>query len=243
MFFILRGDIPILPVREMKNAAAAIFDVDGTLVRADVVDYYLFLVSAALLSRGQKIRRYLAAFTKAPYWFVLDRFDRAKFNRNFYRSYRGLSGQQMAELREACFKEVQASRLIHETVRELEEHRNRGDKIVLVSGSLDFLLDPLARHLRADACLCPSLVEEEGSFSGELKGAPVIGEEKARLVRRYAQEHGLDLSESYAYADSVSDLPLLELVGRPIAVHPDRRLRKHAKKGGWRILDGSASLS
>ena len=213
---------------------------DGTLVRANIVDYYLFLVRSGL-PRRQRIWRYLGAVAKAPYWLVLDRIDRAKFNRSFYRSYRGLSGQKVAELCEACFEEVQSRRMVGETVRRLEEHRNRGDRILLVSGSLDFLLNPLARYLHADACLCPSLVEVEDSFSGEMADDPVIGKEKARLVRQYAREHDLDLSESYAYADSVSDLPFLELVSCPIAVHPDRRLRKHAEKRGWKILSGAVS--
>src|SRR5579885_925605 len=106
------------------SITAAIFDVDGTLVRADVVDYYLFLVREAL-PRGQKWLRYLGALFKAPYWAILDKIDRARFNRSFYRSYRGLAGKAVAQLGGACFENVQSRRLITETVRRLEEHRSR----------------------------------------------------------------------------------------------------------------------
>lgn len=184
----------------------------------------------------QKIRRYLGAVAKAPYWMVLDRIDRARFNRSFYRSYRGLSGREIVKLCQACFEGVQLRRMVHETVRRLEEHRNRGHKILLVSGSLDFILRPLARYLGADVCLCPSLVEAEGVFSGELNGDPVIGKEKARLVLEYARDHGIDPAGCYAYADSVSDLPILESVGHPVVVLSGRRLRRIAVRRGWEIL-------
>ncbi len=214
---------------------AAIFDVDGTLVRADVVDYYLFFLHAGL-TPGRRFLRYLRAAVQAPYWLALDRIDRARFNRSFYGSYRGLSASQIEGLCQACFEQIQSRRLIGPVVQRLEEHRNRGDRILLVSGSLDFILRPLAEHLHAEACLCPSLEEEEGSFSGVLSGAPVIGDEKARLLMDYAREHGIDLKESYAYADSVSDLPILRLVGHPAVVEPRSKLGKIAQQNGWEVL-------
>jgi len=218
------------------TATAAIFDVDGTLVRADVIDYYLFLVQR-LLPAGQRFRRVASVVLKAPYWLALDRFDRAKFNQSFYRSYEGLSREKVAAAASECFENILKERLLDPVVERLEEHRLRGDRLILVSGSLDFLLDPLARHLGAEACLCPALDEEEGSFTGRMTCPPVIGEEKANRMRIYAQTHGIDLSLCHAYADSSSDLPILSLAGRATVVNPGYFLKREARRRGWEILN------
>lgn len=217
------------------NAVAAIFDVDGTLVRANAVDYYLFLVRR-LFPRAEGLKRTAWAAVKAPYWFLLDRIDRVLFNESFYRCYEGLSSGRAAELAEACFEGVFKRRLNHPAAARLEDHRNRGDRVLLVSGTLDFLLRPLAHSLGVEACLCPSLQEEEGSFTGRLDSRPVVGLEKAERIRRYAAEHGLDLGASFAYADSASDLPVLEMVGHPVVVNAGFFLKREASRRGWEIL-------
>ena len=91
--------------------------------------------------------------------------------------------------------------------------------------------------------LACSLVESDGVFTGELGGPPIGEEEKVRQVRRYAEENGIDLSQSYAYGDSIADLPMLEAVGMPHAVNPDRALKAVARARGWPMhewtVDGS----
>ena len=72
-------------------------------------------------------------------------------------------------------------------------------------------------------------------YTGELSGAPVAGEARARMLASFARRRNLDLSRSYAYADSISDLPMLEAVGNPVAVNPDSRLAKAARERGWQI--------
>ncbi len=218
------------------NQKAAIFDVDGTLVRSDIVDYYLFLIKRAG-SRWARTWRLAKVVLSVPYWLLLDRRDRSIFNDRFYRSYRGLSAKEMKALASLCFEEVLKRKLINGTVERLRRHREQGDRILLVSGSLDFILEPLARHVGADSVLCARLEEEEESFSGRLSTKPVIGEEKARLVCEFARRESLDLSESFAYADSESDMPLLSLVGHPVAVRPAKRLRLIAQKNGWDVLE------
>jgi HAD superfamily hydrolase (TIGR01490 family) len=217
------------------TGVAAIFDVDGTLVRANVVDHYLFLVRR-LFSGAERWTRISAAAVKAPYWLVLDRMDRSRFNESFYRSYRGIPGHAAARVAEACFEGLFARRWIDAALQRLLSHRERGERIVLVSGSLDFILKPHARHLGAEACLCPSLEREEESFSGRLAGAPMVGEEKAACVRRYAEGNGVDLRSSYAYGDSLTDVPVLEAVGHAAVVNPGFRLRRTALRRGWEIL-------
>jgi alcohol-forming fatty acyl-CoA reductase len=87
----------------------------------------------------------------------------------------------------------------------------------------------------ADDVLCSTLAQENGAYTGELTGAPVAGDARARMLASFARRRGLDLTRSYAYADSISDLPMLEAVGNPVAVNPDRRLRTAAKARGWKV--------
>ena len=89
----------------------------------------------------------------------------------------------------------------------------------------------------ADDVLCSTLAQENGTYTGELSGAPVAGDARARMLASFARKRNVDLSRSYAYADAISDLPMLEAVGHPVAVNPDRRLRSAAAKRGWQIRD------
>jgi alcohol-forming fatty acyl-CoA reductase len=104
---------------------------------------------------------------------------------------------------------------------------------VLLSGALDFVLEPF--NDLADDVLTARLEEDNGVYTGRLSGAPVAGEARARMLASFARRRGVDLSRSYAYADSISDLPMLEAVGNPIAVNPDARLRAAAKGRGWQV--------
>jgi phosphoserine phosphatase len=104
---------------------------------------------------------------------------------------------------------------------------------VILSGALDFVLEPLADL--ADDVLCASLKQEDGVYTGEISGPPVAGDARARMLATFARKQGIDLSKSYAYADSISDLPMLEAVGRPVAVNPDLRLAAAAKGKGWEV--------
>jgi len=104
-----------------------------------------------------------------------------------------------------------------------------------VTGALDVVIEPL-RPLFDDV-VCARLGERGGRFTGELRDAPPTGEARAQLMAAYARNHGLDLDESVAYADSASDLPMLEAVGHPVAVNPETKLAAIARKRGWHVED------
>ncbi len=216
----------------VRTQIAAIFDVDGTLVRGNAIDYYLFFVKH-LSNPVQRFLKRLAVPMWGPYWLLLDRIDRRRFNRSFYRQYRGFSVARMQELAQACFQDVFVPRLIPETLRRAEQHRARGERILLVSGTLDFILAPLAEFLGAEAVLSPSLAHEAGIYQGRIAGKNVVGSTKAEVVTDYARQESIDLSRSYAYGDSLSDASLLSQVGRPIVVDPDRKLLSMANRLGW----------
>jgi HAD superfamily hydrolase (TIGR01490 family) len=214
------------------TSVAAIFDVDGTLVRTNAIDYYLFFLKH-LHSPSRRLPKLLAVLLRAPYWFMLDRMNRGWFNKSFYRQYCGFSVMEVQALAEVCFQNVLLPRLIPETLHRAKEHRARGDRILLVSGSLDFILAPLGAFLGAEAVLCPRLLHQNGMYRGEIAGRNVVGLVKPEVVAEYARDHGIDLSKSHAYADSLSDVALLNRVGHAVVVDPGTRLLRTAERLGW----------
>ena len=120
-------------------------------------------------------------------------------------------------------------------IAEIQEHKAQGSAVVFVTGSLDFIVQPIADYLAIDSVLAPQLDERDGQFTGKLTTAPLIGAEKAKAVQAYAEQHGISLEESYAYGDSQSDLPMLECVGNPVVVNPGKALREKALSSGWEM--------
>jgi len=219
-------------VEEEPGEVAAIFDVDGTLVGSNVVSYYAWLKMREMppVARPLWATAFLA---KIPFYWALDKVSRAHFNRAFYKNYAGWEPSRARHLGQESFPGFTLSRIYPEALACLREHKRMGHRVVLLSGALDFLLDPF-KDL-ADDVLSASLAEEGGVYTGELSGAPVAGEARARMLASFARKRGVDLARSYAYADSISDLPMLEAVGNPVAVNPDRRLAAAASSRGWQL--------
>ena len=115
----------------------------------------------------------------------------------------------------------------------MREHRAAGHRTVLVTGALDFVIEPL-RPLFDDV-VCASLGEDGGRLTGELVQAPPTGEARALTLAAYAEAESIALEESVAYADSASDLPMLEAVGHPVAVNPEVKLATIARRRGWHV--------
>jgi HAD superfamily hydrolase (TIGR01490 family) len=122
-----------------------------------------------------------------------------------------------------------------EAVRRIRAHRRRGDRVVLITGALDFLVAPL--RFLADDLVAARMTERRGAFTGELAEPPLTADGRASLGARMAAEHGADLADCHAYGDSSSDLPMLELVGHPHAVNPDFRLSREARRRRWPMLE------
>jgi len=219
---------------EQPGQVAAIFDVDGTLVASNVVAYYAWL-KLHDLPPAQRPLFALKMLGYAPFYWALDKVSRTQFNRVFYRNYKGWKPARASQLGRQSFAGYTVGRLFPEAVETLREHKEAGHRVVILSGALDFLLEPFREV--ADDVLSASLETEDGVYTGELSGAPVAGEARARMLASFARKRGVDLSRSYAYADAISDLPMLEAVGNPVAVNPDRRLLKAAKERGWQIRD------
>lgn len=226
-----------MPINQpTEGKIAAFFDVDGTIVKSTIVHYYVWLRFPLLHPLLRPF--WLIHFTpKVIFYFFLDKASRSKFNRIFYRNYRGLDVGQIQQLVSEKFDALLRQKIYPAALDRIHEHRSRGDMVVLVTGSLDFIIQPLAELLQCDHALTVQLHEERGKFTGELTTAPLGDEEKARAIEAFAVRHGVDLTASYAYGDSIADLPMLRCVNHPVAVNPGKTFRRIALESHWEIQD------
>ena len=212
----------------------AFFDVDGTLLKSTIVHCYIWMRSLQMPFFLRQL--WLIGFLpKVVYYLILDSISRTRFNEVFYRNYRGLAVAEMKALASEMFEAYMRPKIFAEAVSQIQEHKAQGTAVVLVTGSLDFVVQPIADYLAVDAVLAPQLWEQDGQFTGELTTAPLIGEAKAEAMRNYADQYEFSLEASYAYGDSQSDLPMLTCVGNPIVVNPGKSFRQKALKSGWEI--------
>ena len=215
--------------------AASYFDVDGTLVRTNLIHptlYYLMNQQTPVQSLGKLLR---AAF-KAPQMVLAEMSDRRLFNEMLFSSYEGMSQDRLLGLAEDAFEAV-IKRALYPNARDLVQRcRDEGHDVVLVSGALDFLMKRLADYLGATHVIANRLEIKDGFATGRLLRPVVAGPEKAKLIRDHAREHGHDLDHCFAYSDSYSDVPMLSVVGHPAAVNPDGKLARLANAYGWPIL-------
>ena len=135
------------------------------------------------------------------------------------------------------FSDLLLARSFPAGIERVRAHRKLGHRTVLLTGALDFVIEPL-RPLFDDV-LCASLGERHGTFTGELTQVPPTGEARALLLAEYAEGNDASISEAVAYADSASDLPMLEAAGYPVAVNPEAKLAAIARRRGWHTEDWS----
>jgi len=218
---------------EFGKQVAAYCDVDGTLAHTDIVGPLIYLKQH--LEPGLKSWLWMCGLLwRGPWWLLLDRCSRAASNRSIYAHYRGMPVARVRELAGNCYRKKIRSRLYQKALEYLDRFRSDGVLLVLVTGGLDLFMEPLARELGADY-IAPKLEEVDGIFTGRLVPGPLTGEAKAEAVRRHAEAHGVDLARSFAMGDAFGDKPMLECVGRPVAINPDRRLLKVAVARGWQV--------
>ncbi|WP_230487181.1 HAD-IB family hydrolase [Nocardioides anomalus] len=214
---------------------AAFFDMDGTLLSSNVIETYLWVRLRELDSTGRlaELGRIAA---KVPSLVQAERRSRSDFLRGIYREY---DGARLADLDAVVDEHLTShvlSRLSPDAVRRIREHRAAGHETVLITGAIRPLtrpLLPLFDHIEA----ADLATDERGVCTGYLASSPLVGESRAAWMQSYAAERGIDMKASYAYADSHSDLPLLEAVGHPVAVRPDVPLYRHARRSHWDVAD------
>jgi HAD superfamily hydrolase (TIGR01490 family) len=216
-----------------KDRHLAAFDLENTLIASNVVESYSWLATKRL-DPDDRVRFTAKMLKEAPSLLALDRRDRGDFLRHFYRRYEGARADRIREDAWDLFSYLILTKSFPAGIRRVREHRALGHRTVLITGALDFVVEPLRPLF--DEVVCASLsVRDDGTFTGELTAAPPTGEARALVMMEYAAAEGLSLDESVAYADSASDLPMLEVVGHPVAVNPEPKLATIARKRGWHV--------
>jgi HAD superfamily hydrolase (TIGR01490 family) len=216
---------------------AAFFDLDRTLIRRSSM-----LALAPALKRQGLIG--WGALARASIWhavYLVRGVSSSQLADAADQTFRLMRGWPVEELQTLIAAEIEplAALAFPDAIQRMRAHQARGEHAVVVSASLVQLVEPLAQRLGLDAALGSHAELRDGRFTGRVESF-LHGRAKADAVRVYAAEHGIDLAASSAYTDSRSDIELLEAVGHPYAVNPDRALRKLATARGWPILHFSA---
>jgi len=209
----------------------AVFDLENTLIASNVVESWAWLATRHLPA-SERVRFTMAALREAPGLLALDRRDRGDFLRHFYRRY---EDAPIARVR-ADSLELFGSQLLMKAfpagIRRVREHRALGHRTMLITGALDFVVEPLRPLF--DEVICARLeTRPDGRFTGELDSGPPTGEARALAMMAYCEAEGLSMAQAVAYADSSSDLPMLEAAGVPVAVNAEAKLATIARKRGW----------
>ena len=216
--------------------AACYFDVDGTLVRTNLVQPTVYY----LLNQGTPVQTALRvgkALLRAPRMAYAELLDRRTFNELLYSAYAGMSEDRLAVIADEVFASVLKPALFPAAASLVEKSRAAGHEVVFVSGALDWIVKLLADHFGGGGVIANRLEMKAGIATGKLLKPVVAGPEKARIVRDHARAQGYDLDDCFAFSDSYSDVPMLSVVGHPAAVNPDKRLAMLAKAYSWPLFD------
>ncbi|WP_428261330.1 HAD family hydrolase [Haliangium sp.] len=219
---------------KFKNSAA-FYDVDGTLIRINIVHAFAYY-AARQASLADAARTWGTTAASLPLFWAADKISRKWFNELFYRLYEGMSEDRLVTLSEELFEDVIKPNIYPHAFDLIAESRRAGCRQVIISGALDFILKPLAEYLEVDDLIANRLEFHDGYATGKLEKPFVGGATKSEIMRRFARANDIDLTQSWAYSDSFSDFPMLAVVGRPTAVNPDFRLRAVARSYDWPVL-------
>lgn len=225
------------PEVPQDTEAAAFFDVDNTLIQGS---------SLILLAQGLFRKRFITLSELAPALRKQIRY-RVSGSENADDIAEGreqalaiVKGKSVAQLKQAC-REIVDNRMLEksyaDTIELASMHLAAGQQVWLVSATPVQIGQALAETLGFTGALGTVAEEENGKFTGRLVGDILHGPGKKHAVAALAALQQLDLSKCTAYSDSINDLPMLEMVGSPVAINPDRALRKHAKAQGWAVRD------
>ncbi len=221
--------------------SAAFFDLDKTIIaRSSAFAFSRPFYAGGLITRRAVLRSAYAHFLYLAGGADYDQVERMR--RYLSDLCTGWNVAQVREIVAETLGSIIQPTVFHEATALIDDHHAAGRDVVIVSTSGIEVVQPIGTMLGADHVIATRMVIQDGRFTGEI-AYYAYGEEKARAVRDLAAERGYDLATSYAYSDSVTDLPMLHTVGHPVAVNPDRSLRREAIALGWPVLDFTHPIS
>jgi HAD superfamily hydrolase (TIGR01490 family) len=214
---------------------AAFFDLDKTIIsRSSSLALSRPMYRAGMVTRGQLVRSAYAQLVYALVGADEKKMDRLK--EGMLQLTKGWDRAEVENLVRDVIIDAIDPFVYQEALDLMALHRSEGRAVYIVSSSPEEVVRPLARHFGVAGVLATRARIEDGRYTGELEFY-CAGEGKADAIRALAGRMGIDLEGSYAYSDSISDLPMLEAVGHPVAVNPDKELRKQAEERAWDIRD------
>ncbi|MFJ9174904.1 HAD family hydrolase [Streptomyces sp. NPDC102360] len=223
----------------MSPRRAAFFDVDETLITTKSM---LDFLRHWLRSQGDDGCAYRAERARFSA-LAASGVDRVTLNRTYFERFAGVPHAYLLAMGRTWWRDYRqrSDAFVPAVRRALDRHRAAGDSVVLVSGSCDALLEPIAREVGADRVLSTQLVaDSRGSLTGEV-GLPMIGAAKRAGVSETIRRLGVEPDDCFAYGDHESDLEMLALVGHPVVVGSSAVLLAHAAVHDWPVLPGSGS--
>ncbi|MCA0295211.1 MAG: HAD-IB family hydrolase [Actinobacteria bacterium] len=212
----------------------AVFDLEGTVLHANLVQQYLWLRDAErdLTSGPREFTKILALL---PRYLAAERRDRSEFIRSFLRLHKGMRVADVERYVAGSAGRKLHAHLLADALARVAEHRRAGHHTVLVTGAVDLMAEVVAPYF--DDVVASGLHAKDGVLTGYLAAPPIVGEARAAWLQRYAESNGYDLAKSYGYGDSQADTSWLRLVGNPVAVNPDQRLYSFARSKHWDVVE------
>jgi HAD superfamily hydrolase (TIGR01490 family) len=213
---------------------AAFFDLDKTIIaKSSTLAFTRPMFRAGLLSGATLAKAGIAQLYYQAFGADHEQLERVK--EELANLTRGWSRAEVVTLVEETVDEVVSPLVYAEALAIIDEHRRAGRTVVVVSASPEEIVRPLCRYLGIeDVIATRSEIDDQGRYTGRIEEY-VYGQGKADAIAAMSANSGVDLSRSYSYSDSITDLPMLDMVGHPVAVNPDAELRAVAMERGWQI--------
>jgi HAD superfamily hydrolase (TIGR01490 family) len=221
--------------------AAAFFDLDKTVIaKSSTLAFGRPFFQGGLINRRAVLKGAYAQFVFSLSGADADQMERLR--NQITAMTAGWDAAVVADIVRETLHEIVDPLVYAEAADLIEEHREAGREIVIVSSSGAEMVGPIGEMLGVDRVVATRMVTVDGRYTGEIDFY-AYGENKAVAIRQVATEMGYDLADCWAYSDSVTDLPMLEVVGHPTAVNPDRGLRRAAVERGWPVLTFSRPVT
>ncbi|MFZ0226666.1 MAG: HAD-IB family hydrolase, partial [Mycobacterium sp.] len=220
---------------------AAFFDLDKTIIAKSST----LAFSKPFFAQGLINRRAVLKSSYAQFLFLLSGADHDQMDRmriHLTNMCTGWDVEQIKSIVNETLHDIVTPLVFAEAADLIASHKLCGRDVVVVSASGEEVVAPIARALGATHAMATRMVVEEGKYTGEI-GFYCYGEGKVQAIRELAAREGYLLEHCYAYSDSITDLPMLEVVGHPSVVNPDRALRREASARGWQVLAFSRPVS
>lgn len=219
------------------SKVAAIFDLDKTLL----IESSGKLIAQYLMHTGQVThffrRRDLASLGGALVLYKLGVLNVDQIMVRTAQIATDIRLDEMWSLVDRWFQEVVVDKITEQAKQRLKWHRDLEHKLIICSAASQFSVEPVARYLDIPHTIYTSWLQKAGRLTGEVQQPIAYGAGKVFWINKWAQQHHVDLAQSYFYTDHISDRPLLELVAHPVAVNPDKKLLKIAQTNQWPVLD------